>query len=523
MNTARRFPHSLCLLACATLVGAKAFAQHAPPIDRTSAEGWRRSIERLEPKTPEGWRAAAMQDVAFVERALLEHSPLGVATSGAPIARALQRAMAVARTRAAQVSTKGGYYHTLSTLSESIGDPHAAVFFSRNWNIGLAIPDTWWAGLRVRATNGVPRVVYAAPADSALWRIGDVIQSCDGLSLDSLVALNVMPFRAPGEADTPESRRASIPQLFLDMDNPFLRRPQQCRRMRRDSTVSDAALTWRVRTDDDLRAIPGTTSASSSTFGVEWAAPDVAWIRVPTFSGDPATSDQIRAIANTLREQSARLRGARKIVFDVRGNGGGSSINGNRLIDALWSKAELRRSGPARERTQVAWRASAGNLEFWRAFTRERDARGAEAKEDAAFGRRVAQGLAKAIAQKQSLWIETSRGINPSVQRGAFRPSLFAATVYLLSDGACASACLDFADRLLAMPGTRVIGADTDGDGLLMDIRTLPMPSGLTSIAVPQKIYLNRRRGHLERYRAEVAYAGPWADVAVKQWVIGLP
>ena len=172
---------------------------------------------------------------------------------------------------------------------------------------------------------------------------------------------------------------------------------------------------------------------------------------------------------------------------------------------------------------QIAWRASEGNLAYWRTFTREREARGADAGADAAFGQRVVQGLARAIEKKQPLWVETSRGINPSVQRTATRPSVIGATVYLLSDGACASACLDFADRLLAMPGTRVVGAETNGDGLLMDIRTLQMPSGLTSIAVPQKIYLNRRRGHLERYRADTAYPGPWKDGAVKQRVIGLP
>lgn len=225
MDTSPSFALTLRLLTCVCVLAVHATAQTAPPSDRTSAEGWRRSIERLEPKTADAWREAAVQDVEFVERALREHSPIGVAASGAPIERALTSAMAVARTRAAQVRTKGGYYETLSTLSESIGDPHATVWFSRNWNIGLAIPETWWAGLRVRTTNGVPRVVYAAPADSATWRIGDVMQSCDGLSLDSLVALNVTPFGAPGGSDTPESRRASIPQLFVDMDNPFLLSP----------------------------------------------------------------------------------------------------------------------------------------------------------------------------------------------------------------------------------------------------------------------------------------------------------
>ena len=136
------------------------------------------------------------------------------------------------------------------------------------------------------------------------------------------------------------------------------------------------------------------------------------------------------------------------------------------------------------------------------------------------------KGLEQAIEHHDSLWIARHRGINPPAARDpalATRPSLFPATVALLSDGACASACLDFADEVLSMPGTTLLGADTGADGLLMEIRGAPLPSGLMSIAVPMKAYVNRKRGFLERYKADVTFGGPWTDEAVVRWVVSLP
>ena len=136
----------------------------------------------------------------------------------------------------------------------------------------------------------------------------------------------------------------------------------------------------------------------------------------------------------------------------------------------------------------------------------EMAARGAVGKTNAATGRAVSKGLASAIERRDSLWTTHNRGINPAAVRDpsrAARPSLFPARVALLSDGACASACLDFADEVLSMPGTSVIGADTGADGLLMEIRAAPLPSGLMSIAVPMKAYVNRKRRRSTARRAQ--------------------
>jgi C-terminal processing protease CtpA/Prc len=248
----------------------------------------------------------------------------------------------------------------------------------------------------------------------------------------------------------------------------------------------------------------------------------VVWIRLPSFSGDPDTGAVIAELAEQIATGRKAMRAAPAIVLDVRGNSGGSSFNGDQIVEALWTRAELRRRGPRDKPIRIGWRASAENLEYWKDWTKAQAERGEQAGSEAAYGERIVAGLQGAIARGDVLWTESSVGKNPPVARRTGRKPLFAAKVYMLSDGTCASACLDFADRALHMPGVSLIGADTSGDGLLMEIRIERSPSGMASAKIAQKIYLNRRRGHLETYSADIEHTGAWDDAAVVAWVQSL-
>jgi hypothetical protein len=100
--------------------------------------------------------------------------------------------------------------------------------------------------------------------------------------------------------------------------------------------------------------------------------------------------------------------------------------------------------------------------------------------------------------------------------------SPFPATVYVLTNGTCASACLDFADIALNMPGVVHIGAETGADGLLMEVRSMDLRSGRGSLSLPIKVVRGRARGNLESYTPDVSFDGPWTDEAVRAWVLSL-
>ena len=248
MSSRSTFARSVAALVLMSAPATTA-AQPASRSDRSTAEAWRAAIERLEPKTPEAWRAAAVGDVEFIDRTLRDNTPIGIVPAVAPIDSNLARAVRIARERAQRVTSKGGYYHTITTLGRAIGDPHASVQVYQNWNLGLAFPDIWWTGVRVSMEDSVARVNYVAPADSGNWRVGDEIVSCDGMSLESITSRTVLPFYEPLAGDNRARQQANIPRIFFGYENPFVDRPRRCRKR----TGEEASLSWRVRTEDDVR------------------------------------------------------------------------------------------------------------------------------------------------------------------------------------------------------------------------------------------------------------------------------
>lgn|GEM_PF-3410980 len=67
--------------------------------------------------------------------------------------------------------------------------------------------------------------------------------------------------------------------------------------------------------------------------------------------------------------------------------------------------------------------------------------------------------------------------------------------------------------------GRPILPMLTQRDGMLMDLRTILAPSGMVSTGVPQKIYLDRNRGHMEPSRADERYLGRWTDAELSAWV----
>ncbi len=59
-----------------------------------------------------------------------------------------------------------------------------------------------------------------------------------------------------------------------------------------------------------------------------------------------------------------------------------------------------------------------------------------------------------------------------------------------------ASACLDALDVFTRFSNTKLMGAPSSTDSTYMDIRTRPVPSGLASVVIPNKVYGNLPRAN---------------------------
>ena len=81
--------------------------------------------------------------------------------------------------------------------------------------------------------------------------------------------------------------------------------------------------------------------------------------------------------------------------------------------------------------------------------------------------------------------------------------------VFLLTDHACFSACLDFADVIRRVPGVVHVGLETRADAVYIDNRAQSLPSGLGWVGFSMKVYRNRLRGHNESYVPERVWEVP--------------
>ena len=106
--------------------------------------------------------------------------------------------------------------------------------------------------------------------------------------------------------------------------------------------------------------------------------------------------------------------------------------------------------------------------------------------------------------------------------RPALLPKL-AGPVYVLTDSTCMSACLDAVDLWTAL-GAIQVGRATGADTLYMEVRQVKLPSGLTQVSMPMKVYRGRARGSNEPALPKYRFDGDIGDTAaLERWIAGLP
>jgi hypothetical protein len=150
-----------------------------------------------------------------------------------------------------------------------------------------------------------------------------------------------------------------------------------------------------------------------------------------------------------------------------------------------------------------------------------REGRPAEAAEGL---RKMGRALREAVAKRQPYWRQSRDEGKPAPAPPGKRP--IAGRVFLLTDGACGSACLDFADMVLALPGSTHVGRTTFADSVYMESRYEDLPSGVAELGLAVKVYRNRPRGNNQPYvpRPEHRFTDDIRDTAaLERWILAMP
>ncbi|WP_238302794.1 S41 family peptidase [Sphingomonas phyllosphaerae] len=464
---------------------------------------------------PPDWAALTRQDVqAFHDQVVANHpGPLNRLDPG--FTKRNEASFALARRRAGQVRSYGGYIGAMRGYVASFNDGHLALDVHDAQPLPLA-----WPGF-LTGFDEAGRQVVRTRADDVDLPLGAQLESCDGVAAETLAARNVGAFR--GRWQLLSQRATNGGRLFIDAGNPFITRPTRCR-FSVEGKVRDVALAWRPLSDAAFQErFAATAPRARPDFASRTLADGTRWYTMPSFDGDPA-GDAARALAPmiaAMKRDRAVVTTAPRIVLDLRGNGGGSSDWSQQIAAVLWGQAAA--DAQEAEATTVDWRASPGNLAAMQKYRADLTASADVSPDAKAWVERVATGLFDAIARRQPLWREPDTAPPARASTTVAPETVPTAKVYVLTDWGCASACLDAVDLWTAL-GAVQVGQETSADSLYMDVRSIPLPSGFADAVVPMKVYRGRKRGSNVPATPRHAYRGDMRDTAaLERWIAALP
>lgn len=481
MIMASRLYRALAVICAMAFLGAPAAAQIDP-----------RSV----------WAELAHDDLEAIRDLLAENHPGPVDPENSRYGEWLREGYAEASRRAEAADSMADYERALRHFVNGFRDGHIA--------LGLAYQPrayTWPRFLVQRSLDGNSDTVFHSRIDAVPE--GAELQSCDGQTVDALLAERIDPYHF--NADIPHTRGRNVPRLFTldpgDEDRQFA----QCVFLV-DGEARAIDLEWRrlsARTRSELFDL---VRPDRPELGIE-AREGTIFVGLPSFVQTGSGARAMQALIDEIAARRDELRG-RTVVFDVRGNGGGNSAWGVAVARALWGEEWVNRIAASFDNT-VDWRVSESNIAHLNSVVET--VRNDGLADAVAYWSERRDIMLAAHDRGEALVRVPEPGVEPS---GPPPANPITGRVYFLTDSRCGSACLDFADLMRRLPGVTHIGLPTYADAIYIDNSVAALPSGLARFSYSLKVYRNRVRGNNEFYTPEIRWpGGPMTDEAITAWI----
>lgn len=467
-----------------------------------------------QPETGRDWAEALRGDATAIHDAIASSHPGMVNPDDLQFSSTNETQYALALDRAKTARSFADYFYAIQHYVAAFDDGHLG------FGVFGSTPDQvrTWPGFIAKDDGNQGLVVTLAEPWSRV-PVGSRIKSCDARDAFQLGKDRIGA--RLGRWELASQRVMFSSMVMLDTGDPYV---QPIRRCVFEGKSGEFAvdLDWRTAEpsfysgykifDDPPRQITGMRQLTDGAY----------WITLPTFNGNPESDDgrALEALVARISAQADALRQAPVLVFDLRGNGGGSSGWSARITEAIWGSGAFQHA--AEPPMTVVWRASEANLQSLRDGLKARDMNGNLSADTREWYRASIAGLEGAIARGDDRWIIPPHiGDNPPAGEAApYHPP--SGALFVLTDEACMSACLDAVD-LWTRLGAKPIGHETDADTVYMEVRNVAVPSGLGSMSLPMKFYIGRERGHNQPVEPAHRFEGDMNDTAALEvWVSGL-
>jgi peptidase S41-like protein len=370
----------------------------------------------------------------------------------------------------------------------------------------------FWPGFLV-GRDAADKIRVLAAAEGGNVPLGAELLACDGKTTDQLMKERLDPYY--WNADIPHDRWNSLPKLFQFTPGDTNGRMASCS-LDIDGTTKSVDLHWSSASRETIARYVQQMQPPAPALGLQQRQ-GIWFVSIPSFDYFGEATAGINALIDDMTQHAAELRSA-TVVFDVRGNHGGNSAWGEKVASALWGEPAVAHVVGSFDWT-VDWRVSPDNLAYLGTIVERTERDGlTEAAQSWAQAR---DAIAAALKKGQSL----VRVPEPPKSSARHAPkSLVTGRVFLLTDGACASACLDFSDVVRRLPNVTHIGLPTYADAVYIDNTEVLLPSGLAWLSYSLKVYRNRLRANNEWYEPQIRWpGGVMSDEAITKWIAQLP
>lgn len=450
------------------------------------------------------WAAMTVRDVQAAYELIRDDHPGPVDPANPAFAARLDTGYAAARAEAERARSLGDYQRTLRRFVNGFRDNHLRVRFEAGTDQAM------WPGFSVRWDSDDRFVV--AVSEEAEAPPGSEILSCDGEPLAARMERDVLPFI--WNPELPHARKAFSANLMIA--DPQTPKPVRCSILRTglDGPV-ETTLRWRPLNGPDAAHLRRQTNGLVVPPRGIREIGGVTFISLPGMDADPG----LESFLAEVEERAGTLRTRPVLVFDVRGNSGGISTVGYRLLKAFYGDEPINRIVNSFDWTNAV-RATSGNAARYRATADVMLNAGGWSSREIDGVRGTGDRIEAAIAQGDPFL----QGGRPAQPLGEWTPPIpFTGRVFLLTDPACASACLDLVDVMRRLPGVTHVGLQTQADAIYMESRHETLPSGLARLTFGIKVYRNRIRANNEWYEPEVPWpGGEMSDQAIASWLTAL-
>lgn len=460
------------------------------------------------------WSAIYRADLDSLRAFIAANHPGAVDAKNPEFARTLASAYEEAVRDTAVITNYASYAIALTRFGNRFQDGHLSIGGTRPLGtIREAGIYPVYRGGGFMVADADARYGPLAPA-----LLGATVLGCGRDDAAQLFTARVLSWRGRPAIEADWFRWA--PLLFADYGPPTPPAPEVCRFAIADRVV-EIPLQWRGAQASVVREkLVALTSIAGRSLGVErYDDGRMIWVNVPTFGVDG--EERVAAIRSMLDSLAATLKATPKwslLVFDLRGNEGGSSRWGDEIARIVYGERWLRQAHAwLSDGTYTEWRVSPFNLAAVDGIVRQLEGRHGADSDDAKRMRAFRASMAEALERGDALLGAPTRRRNHKPPAATKLPG----RVVLLTSASCFSACLDFLDRMRLHPAAIQVGQITSVDTDYMENWRMRLPSGLASISYPMKVYRNRRRAHNAAYAPAVPYEGAIGDTdAVREWIV---